>query len=182
MLRNLCSLVQHRAGMLSLLTYFMIAGVALLWVLSLLHSVLDRSAPKPSVVTETPRVFVKNERRVEETAQQAAAKGETVAPPAEAVVSVTQRAEPVAPVQAEPVQASEPASVAAATSADNAAARAEHLARKKIKAERARKQRLARERARAQEQAAASREQNQLQYGNAQPTFGPFGGWGQPQR
>ena len=137
----------------------------------------------PDVVAETPEVFVKRDSRTEEAAQQATTRGETLTPPPEAVVPVTQDAEPVTPVQAEPIQVSGPAAVTPATSADDAAARAEHLARNKIKAERARKQRLARERARAQEQAAASRQQNQLQYGDAaQPTFGLFGGWGQPQR
>lgn len=179
MLRNGCSLVQDRAKIPSLFKYFMIAGAVLLWALWLLNSVLDPSGPRLSVATATPKVIVKDVSWEEEAAQRAAAKNETLAPPAESVVPVTQRAEPVTPAQAAPVQVSGPASVTTATPAKDAAARA---ARKKIKAERARKQRLARERARALDQAAASRQQDQLYGYTPQPTFGPFGRWGQTQR
>jgi hypothetical protein len=101
---------------------------------------------------------------------------------ATAVIPYTPPVEPEEPARTDPAHASEPASITTATPREDGAARAERLAQKKMQAERARKQRLARERARAQ-QRAASAQQNQLQYGYAaQPTFGPFSAWGQPQR
>jgi hypothetical protein len=179
----------------SLFKYFTIVGGVLLGLLMLLNSHLEPGGPGPSVVKATPKVIVKHDPRAslverlgaEEAAQRASAKGETPAP----CVTV---AEPLAPViaepvrppaardQAEPVQVSPPAAVTTATPTEDTAARRLHLARKEIKAERVRKQRFARERARALEQT-ASRRQDQLYYGYApQPTYGPFGRWGQAQR
>ena len=178
----------------SLFKYFTIVGAVLLGLLMLANSVLDPGSPKPSVVTAQPPVIVKHDPRAslverlrtEEAAREAAAKGKPLASPVsfgEPVVPATPRADPGTPAQAEPVQVSAPAAalaVTTATSTEDADARSTRLARKK--AERARKQRLARERARAVQQA-ASQQQNQLYYGYApQPTYGPFAGWGQPQR
>jgi len=177
----------------SLFKYFTIVGAVLLGLLMLTNFVLEPGGPEPRVVKATPKMIVKHEPgaslverlRTEEAAQEAAAKRETPAPPVPVadLVPVTQRAEPMAPpaaqAQAEPVQVSAPAAVTTATSTEDAAARAVRLARK-IKAERVRKQRLAR--ARALEQA-ASRRPDERYYGFApQPTYGPFGGWGQAQR
>jgi hypothetical protein len=98
----------------------------------------------------------------------------------EPVVPYPQRAEPGTPVQAEPVPVAAPAAVTTATRTEDANARSLRLARKE--AQRVRKQRMARDRARAVQQA-ASQQQNQLYYGYApQPTYGPFAGWGPPQR
>jgi hypothetical protein len=180
----------------SLFKYFTTVGGVLLGLLMLANAILEPSGSGLSVVKATPKVIVKHDPRAsvverlraEEAAQTAAAKGETAVPPvtlAEPVDPVTQRAEPVSPpaaqAQAEPVQVSAPATVRTAMSTEVAVAHAVRLERKKVKGERVRKQRLARERARALE--ATSRHQDQLYYGYAlQPTYGPFGWWGQAQR
>jgi len=180
----------------SLLTYFASVGAILLGLLVLVNSVLEPDGPRRSVEKAPPKVevIIKHEPgtslvgrlRAEEAAQKAAARGEAPASPvgdADTLAAVTQRADPVTPIaaqtQGEPAQVSAPVVATSATPTDDAAARAERLARKKAKAERARKQRIAR--ARALEQA-AWRQQDQL-YGYApRPTHGPFDGWGQPPR
>jgi hypothetical protein len=176
----------------SLFNYFAIVGAVLLGLFMLANSVLEPDGPEPRVVKATPKVIVKHDPRAslverlraEEAAQAAAAKGETPAPSATVGVSLaTRRTEPLtppaAPASAEPVQLSAPTAVPTATPADDAAARAARLARKKNKAERIRKQRLARERARALEEAAA----RPPYYGSPpHTTYGPFGAWGRVQR
>ncbi len=173
----------------SLFKYFTIVGGVLLGLLMLANSILEPGGLGPSMVKATPKVIVKHDPRAslverlraEEAAQKAAAPPVTVAEP----TPVTQRTEPVrppaAPAQAEPAQVSAPATVRTATPTEDASARAVRIERKKIKAERVRKQRLA-QRARALE--AASRQQGPaVPYGYApQPTYGPFGWWGQAQR
>src|SRR5829696_7845128 len=168
----------------SLFKYFTIVGAVLLGLLMIANSVLEPGGPKPSVVT--PKVIVKHypraslvERlRTEEAAREAAAKGETLAPPLEPVVPIAQPDDRMTPAKAETVQVATPAAVTTGT--EDANARSVRLAKKK--AERVRKQRLARERAR-EVQPAASQQQNQPYYGYApQPTYGPFAGWGQAQR
>jgi hypothetical protein len=176
----------------SLFKYFAFVGAILLGLLVLVNSVLEPDGPRRSVETAPPKpkVIVKHDPRaslverlrVEEAAQQAVARGETPVMPVidtDPVAAVTHRAEPATVLAAqtpgEPAQGSAP--VAAPT--EDAAARAQRLARKRAKAERARKQRLVR--AQALEQA-TWRQQDQL-YGYApRPKYGPFGGWGQPPR
>jgi len=180
----------------SLFKYFAFVGAILLGLLVLANSVLEPDGPRRSVEKAPPKmkVIVKHDPgaslverlRVEEAAQKAADRGETRAAPvtgADQVAAVTQSPERVTALAAqtlgEAAQASEPVAATTATPPEDAAARAERLARKKTKAERARKQRLAR--ARALEQA-TRRQQDQL-YGYApRPTYGPFGGWGQAPR
>jgi hypothetical protein len=166
----------------SLFKYFTIVGAVLLGLLMLVNSVLEPDGPKPSVVKATPKVIVKHDPqaslaerlRAEETAQKTAGAAQLDPAP--------QHADSATPAKAEPVQVSAPAAVTIATPTEDVAERAARVARKKIQAERVRKQRLARERARAVQQAAAQ-QQNQLYSGYApQPTYGPFAGWGQPQR
>lgn len=174
----------------SLFKYFSLVGALLLGLLVLINSVLEpdgprrsveKAPPKPKVIVQhDPRASLVERLRVEEAAQKAVARGETPVMPVidtDRVAAGTHRAEPVTALAAqtlgEPAQAS--ASVAAPT--EDAAARAQRLARKKAKAERAR--RLAR--AQALEQA-TWRQPDQL-YGYApRPRYGPFGGWGQPPR
>jgi hypothetical protein len=175
--------------MVILFKYFTIVGAALFGLLMLANFVLEPSGPKPSAGKATPKLIVEHDPRAslverlrnEEAAQKAAASGETLTPrvtDAEPIL-VKRLAESATRSQAERDQVSAPAVVTTATPTEDAAARAVRLARKRIKAERIRKQRLARERARALEQT-ASQQQGQLYQGYApQPTFGPFGGWGQ---
>jgi hypothetical protein len=174
----------------SLFKYFTNVGAVLLGLLMLANSVLEPESPKSRVAEAAPKVIVRHDPRaslaerlrVEDAAQKAAAKGEMLARPDTAsgpVVPITQRAEPVAPAQAEAVQVSALSTVATAIPTEETTAPTVH---KKIKAERLRKQRLARQRARALERT-ASRQQEQQHYGYAPPpTYGPFAGWGQPHR
>jgi len=176
----------------SLFKYFSLVGALLLGLLVLINSVLEpdgprrsveKAPPKPKVIVQhDPRASLVERLRVEEAAQKAVARGETPVMPVidtDRVAAGTHRAEPVTALAAQTLGESAQASAPVAAPTEDAAARAEQLARKKAKAERARKQRIAR--ARALEQA-AWRQPDPFHGYAPRPTYGPFGGWGQPPR